>query len=180
MVAAANGLQRRCCGGDGGRDPLFRSEPVWNTGGQRSAVQGDAGCAVAEERWDEPPIWSSAFVPASHWPSSVPLLGGYGASTQRSRDSQALDWPQLSGQRTAEVDGTGSGDVSGLQDFTMCWHSRSSANGKPHLAPALPQEVDQKMGSGQVRSLPPVSYTHLRANETPEHLVCRLLLEKKK
>ena len=25
-----------------------------------------------------------------------------------------------------------------------------------------------------------VSYTHLRANETPEHLVCRLLLAKKK
>src|SRR5678815_3755926 len=29
-------------------------------------------------------------------------------------------------------------------------------------------------------SLPSVSYTHLRAHETPEHLVCRLLLEKKK
>src|SRR5674536_379359 len=28
--------------------------------------------------------------------------------------------------------------------------------------------------------LKPVSYTHLRAHETPEHLVCRLLLEKKK
>eukprot|EP00658_Telonema_sp_P-2_P027469 TRINITY_DN21209_c0_g1_i2.p1 TRINITY_DN21209_c0_g1~~TRINITY_DN21209_c0_g1_i2.p1 ORF type:complete len:838 (-),score=250.05 TRINITY_DN21209_c0_g1_i2:66-2579(-) len=28
--------------------------------------------------------------------------------------------------------------------------------------------------------IPPVSYTHLRAHETPEHLVCRLLLEKKK
>ena len=30
------------------------------------------------------------------------------------------------------------------------------------------------------RSFKPVSYTHLRAHETPEHLVCRLLLEKKK
>eukprot|EP00658_Telonema_sp_P-2_P049705 TRINITY_DN37834_c0_g1_i1.p1 TRINITY_DN37834_c0_g1~~TRINITY_DN37834_c0_g1_i1.p1 ORF type:complete len:166 (+),score=49.87 TRINITY_DN37834_c0_g1_i1:127-624(+) len=29
-------------------------------------------------------------------------------------------------------------------------------------------------------SLLAVSYTHLRAHETPEHLVCRLLLEKKK
>eukprot|EP00658_Telonema_sp_P-2_P004665 TRINITY_DN11727_c0_g1_i1.p1 TRINITY_DN11727_c0_g1~~TRINITY_DN11727_c0_g1_i1.p1 ORF type:complete len:143 (+),score=31.85 TRINITY_DN11727_c0_g1_i1:95-523(+) len=28
-------------------------------------------------------------------------------------------------------------------------------------------------------ALIPVSYTHLRAHETPEHLVCRLLLEKK-
>ena len=30
------------------------------------------------------------------------------------------------------------------------------------------------------KSLISVSYTHLRAHETPEHLVCRLLLEKKK
>eukprot|EP00658_Telonema_sp_P-2_P023470 TRINITY_DN1940_c0_g1_i13.p1 TRINITY_DN1940_c0_g1~~TRINITY_DN1940_c0_g1_i13.p1 ORF type:complete len:118 (-),score=8.01 TRINITY_DN1940_c0_g1_i13:82-435(-) len=29
-------------------------------------------------------------------------------------------------------------------------------------------------------NLKSVSYTHLRAHETPEHLVCRLLLEKKK
>eukprot|EP00658_Telonema_sp_P-2_P052233 TRINITY_DN4042_c0_g1_i3.p2 TRINITY_DN4042_c0_g1~~TRINITY_DN4042_c0_g1_i3.p2 ORF type:complete len:106 (+),score=13.02 TRINITY_DN4042_c0_g1_i3:700-1017(+) len=29
-------------------------------------------------------------------------------------------------------------------------------------------------------SIGAVSYTHLRAHETPEHLVCRLLLEKKK
>src|SRR5665254_3134 len=28
------------------------------------------------------------------------------------------------------------------------------------------------------RSIAAVSYTHLRAHETPEHLVCRLLLEK--
>eukprot|EP00658_Telonema_sp_P-2_P006571 TRINITY_DN12484_c0_g1_i5.p1 TRINITY_DN12484_c0_g1~~TRINITY_DN12484_c0_g1_i5.p1 ORF type:complete len:228 (-),score=42.48 TRINITY_DN12484_c0_g1_i5:75-758(-) len=34
------------------------------------------------------------------------------------------------------------------------------------------------IGVGPVRG--PVSYTHLRAHETPEHLVCRLLLEKKK
>src|SRR5678816_3992511 len=31
-----------------------------------------------------------------------------------------------------------------------------------------------------VHELMTVSYTHLRAHETPEHLVCRLLLEKKK
>src|SRR5678816_3363944 len=32
----------------------------------------------------------------------------------------------------------------------------------------------------EVISKEAVSYTHLRAHETPEHLVCRLLLEKKK
>ena len=31
-----------------------------------------------------------------------------------------------------------------------------------------------------IERVEPVSYTHLRAHETPEHLVCRLLLEKKK
>ena len=30
-----------------------------------------------------------------------------------------------------------------------------------------------------ILDIDPVSYTHLRAHETPEHLVCRLLLEKK-
>src|SRR5678815_1326926 len=34
--------------------------------------------------------------------------------------------------------------------------------------------------SGRFEGPRPVSYTHLRAHETPEHLVCRLLLEKKK
>src|SRR5678816_4817138 len=44
--------------------------------------------------------------------------------------------------------------------------------------------LSEKSGpSHRRRSLPPgrsvpVSYTHLRAHETPEHLVCRLLLEK--
>eukprot|EP00658_Telonema_sp_P-2_P027552 TRINITY_DN21256_c0_g1_i2.p1 TRINITY_DN21256_c0_g1~~TRINITY_DN21256_c0_g1_i2.p1 ORF type:complete len:128 (-),score=12.53 TRINITY_DN21256_c0_g1_i2:61-444(-) len=35
-------------------------------------------------------------------------------------------------------------------------------------------------GPDNAHRLHPVSYTHLRAHETPEHLVCRLLLEKKK
>ena len=44
-------------------------------------------------------------------------------------------------------------------------------SGAPATAMAwLSEELDDKA----------VSYTHLRAHETPEHLVCRLLLEKKK
>ena len=35
-------------------------------------------------------------------------------------------------------------------------------------------------GTVKVDTFMAVSYTHLRAHETPEHLVCRLLLEKKK
>src|SRR5678815_4877001 len=36
------------------------------------------------------------------------------------------------------------------------------------------------LGLAPAYLIDPVSYTHLRAHETPEHLVCRLLLEKKK
>eukprot|EP00658_Telonema_sp_P-2_P034764 TRINITY_DN25370_c0_g1_i1.p1 TRINITY_DN25370_c0_g1~~TRINITY_DN25370_c0_g1_i1.p1 ORF type:complete len:301 (+),score=64.24 TRINITY_DN25370_c0_g1_i1:151-1053(+) len=39
---------------------------------------------------------------------------------------------------------------------------------------------DQSPEKTQMRLQSSVSYTHLRAHETPEHLVCRLLLEKKK
>src|SRR5678815_1071148 len=37
-----------------------------------------------------------------------------------------------------------------------------------------------ELSFGPAAGCRPVSYTHLRAHETPEHLVCRLLLEKKK
>eukprot|EP00658_Telonema_sp_P-2_P055886 TRINITY_DN4440_c0_g1_i3.p1 TRINITY_DN4440_c0_g1~~TRINITY_DN4440_c0_g1_i3.p1 ORF type:complete len:484 (-),score=94.24 TRINITY_DN4440_c0_g1_i3:97-1548(-) len=41
----------------------------------------------------------------------------------------------------------------------------------------LPHALGKEQQRGSVSA---VSYTHLRAHETPEHLVCRLLLEKKK
>eukprot|EP00658_Telonema_sp_P-2_P053727 TRINITY_DN42368_c0_g1_i1.p1 TRINITY_DN42368_c0_g1~~TRINITY_DN42368_c0_g1_i1.p1 ORF type:complete len:112 (+),score=36.58 TRINITY_DN42368_c0_g1_i1:132-467(+) len=44
------------------------------------------------------------------------------------------------------------------------------------LSPSRSLLLDIMWSSGFI----PVSYTHLRAHETPEHLVCRLLLEKKK
>src|SRR5674536_190224 len=47
-----------------------------------------------------------------------------------------------------------------------------------------PSRAERRRGGRPSRSRrspgSPVSYTHLRAHETPEHLVCRLLLEKKK
>src|SRR5678815_6048463 len=48
----------------------------------------------------------------------------------------------------------------------------------------LVRERGRKLGvrvdSRQSNHEGPVSYTHLRAHDSPEHLVCRLLLEKKK
>eukprot|EP00658_Telonema_sp_P-2_P029901 TRINITY_DN22675_c0_g1_i3.p1 TRINITY_DN22675_c0_g1~~TRINITY_DN22675_c0_g1_i3.p1 ORF type:complete len:235 (+),score=48.84 TRINITY_DN22675_c0_g1_i3:162-866(+) len=46
--------------------------------------------------------------------------------------------------------------------------------------PTLEGMLRDLTSSGDVCAFDPVSYTHLRAHETPEHLVCRLLLEKKK
>src|SRR5665254_19631 len=43
----------------------------------------------------------------------------------------------------------------------------------------LPAGDASKPRPGALGPTRPVSYTHLRAHETPEHLVCRLLLEKK-
>src|SRR5678816_1818638 len=47
----------------------------------------------------------------------------------------------------------------------------------PPIGPIKVPEKTCKAGWSCWRA---VSYTHLRAHETPEHLVCRLLLEKKK
>ena len=44
----------------------------------------------------------------------------------------------------------------------------------------VPEELAEQTISLFNAGYDPVSYTHLRAHETPEHLVCRLLLEKKK
>src|SRR5678816_1645068 len=47
-----------------------------------------------------------------------------------------------------------------------------------HTKPMLFRKIFGVPGAGAC--VAPVSYTHLRAHETPEHLVCRLLLAKKK
>src|SRR5678815_3896402 len=47
--------------------------------------------------------------------------------------------------------------------------------------PQIYYSLDKLTELGFIRvTMEAVSYTHLRAHETPEHLVCRLLLEKKK
>eukprot|EP00658_Telonema_sp_P-2_P018489 TRINITY_DN17257_c0_g1_i1.p1 TRINITY_DN17257_c0_g1~~TRINITY_DN17257_c0_g1_i1.p1 ORF type:complete len:266 (-),score=61.88 TRINITY_DN17257_c0_g1_i1:107-904(-) len=46
--------------------------------------------------------------------------------------------------------------------------------------PSLSIRVGKAAANPQHPTTTTVSYTHLRAHETPEHLVCRLLLEKKK
>src|SRR5674536_389466 len=55
------------------------------------------------------------------------------------------------------------------------------AKSAPAARAAPATSAENSPESARSRGRPtPVSYTHLRAHETPEHLVCRLLLEKKK
>eukprot|EP00658_Telonema_sp_P-2_P018908 TRINITY_DN17401_c0_g1_i10.p1 TRINITY_DN17401_c0_g1~~TRINITY_DN17401_c0_g1_i10.p1 ORF type:complete len:110 (-),score=26.58 TRINITY_DN17401_c0_g1_i10:91-420(-) len=56
-------------------------------------------------------------------------------------------------------------------DSTHC-SQECSVHGGQLGRPALEDDMRERSSA--------VSYTHLRAHETPEHLVCRLLLEKKK
>eukprot|EP00658_Telonema_sp_P-2_P061988 TRINITY_DN5064_c0_g1_i3.p1 TRINITY_DN5064_c0_g1~~TRINITY_DN5064_c0_g1_i3.p1 ORF type:complete len:119 (-),score=12.57 TRINITY_DN5064_c0_g1_i3:5-361(-) len=66
-----------------------------------------------------------------------------------------------------------------------CWeaparyHSFLSEGSEMRL-PLEPPASDNVLAEAVVGCVRTVSYTHLRAHETPEHLVCRLLLEKKK
>src|SRR5678816_1633547 len=55
---------------------------------------------------------------------------------------------------------------------------RSSA--RPISYPSRPASTALRKACAIRLGSDAVSYTHLRAHETPEHLVCRLLLEKKK
>eukprot|EP00658_Telonema_sp_P-2_P075927 TRINITY_DN6577_c0_g1_i3.p1 TRINITY_DN6577_c0_g1~~TRINITY_DN6577_c0_g1_i3.p1 ORF type:complete len:199 (-),score=24.34 TRINITY_DN6577_c0_g1_i3:70-666(-) len=57
------------------------------------------------------------------------------------------------------------------EDLERCWseHEVECLRTSGHMHPEC-----------LLRTKLTVSYTHLRAHETPEHLVCRLLLEKKK
>eukprot|EP01017_Pseudomicrothorax_dubius_P036746 TRINITY_DN528_c0_g1_i5.p1 TRINITY_DN528_c0_g1~~TRINITY_DN528_c0_g1_i5.p1 ORF type:complete len:469 (+),score=87.95 TRINITY_DN528_c0_g1_i5:99-1505(+) len=69
-----------------------------------------------------------------------------------------------------------------LEKIFIDKNSNPSSEGMKELSlspqNAISKKISTHLDDGLV--LYPVSYTHLRAHETPEHLVCRLLLEKKK
>src|SRR5678815_1326479 len=69
--------------------------------------------------------------------------------------------------------------ASEVQDFSQ---PRVSDSALRHLLTPSARISEHHLSRRRERMCAPqaVSYTHLRAHETPEHLVCRLLLEKKK
>eukprot|EP00658_Telonema_sp_P-2_P013517 TRINITY_DN15120_c0_g1_i1.p1 TRINITY_DN15120_c0_g1~~TRINITY_DN15120_c0_g1_i1.p1 ORF type:complete len:161 (+),score=20.08 TRINITY_DN15120_c0_g1_i1:394-876(+) len=89
-----------------------------------------------------------------------------------------LHWPQTTGQLSPGYLYPGAAPSKGI------WQMPHTSSSRFHVHNAT--ECHRLMVTFILGALPPysalipVSYTHLRAHETPEHLVCRLLLEKKK
>src|SRR5678815_5924472 len=65
-----------------------------------------------------------------------------------------------------------------LMDMPLCEQSQKEEVAVLAIKASDPETLRRK--AHRERIMKSVSYTHLRAHETPEHLVCRLLLEKKK
>eukprot|EP00658_Telonema_sp_P-2_P021457 TRINITY_DN18543_c0_g1_i1.p1 TRINITY_DN18543_c0_g1~~TRINITY_DN18543_c0_g1_i1.p1 ORF type:complete len:251 (+),score=67.94 TRINITY_DN18543_c0_g1_i1:104-856(+) len=98
--------------------------------------------------------------------SAAPLLQA------RSQGGGCCSAPQCA-EGDADVATEGSDDAAG-GDFSGVGSS-GARTGQPQR-----QVRKEKEGPSTAAQILAVSYTHLRAHETPEHLVCRLLLEKKK
>ena len=114
--------------------------------------------ALARDRWSEHQagaIWDASIVKI--------ILGG----ASNSRDLQDLS--TLIGERDEYTDSVTLGD-----------HGTRSNQRSIRRVPILPPDRIRTLPFGTGITLHPVPYTHLRAHEIREDLVCRLLLEKKK
>src|SRR5678815_4042098 len=78
--------------------------------------------------------------------------------------------PYFQGKTIRIVSGYPAGDVNDLWPRLIAQHMTKYIPGNPNF-------VIQNMtgASSMIAANYAVSYTHLRAHETPEHLVCRLL-----
>eukprot|EP00658_Telonema_sp_P-2_P009538 TRINITY_DN13561_c0_g2_i1.p1 TRINITY_DN13561_c0_g2~~TRINITY_DN13561_c0_g2_i1.p1 ORF type:complete len:354 (+),score=76.99 TRINITY_DN13561_c0_g2_i1:108-1169(+) len=83
-------------------------------------------------------------------------------------------WAQSLANGQVAVDRTNSVLFHSGNQVTSCWHLASGTQLVSRTTVGAPDPLSATSCAGAV------SYTHLRAHETPEHLVCRLLLEKKK
>ena len=112
------------------------------------------------------------------------VLNGRGAVVQYATGSSAGGWfyrelvPGTKSYRTKRIEGAQTLEeaVSAATDVAFQLNS-ASAGSEAVLGGVLRRRTG---ADKQNVTSSAVSYTHLRAHETPEHLVCRLLLEKKK
>eukprot|EP00825_Cyclidium_porcatum_P043238 TRINITY_DN6087_c0_g1_i1.p2 TRINITY_DN6087_c0_g1~~TRINITY_DN6087_c0_g1_i1.p2 ORF type:complete len:248 (-),score=44.24 TRINITY_DN6087_c0_g1_i1:8-751(-) len=98
------------------------------------------------------------------------------------RIAVALDGTVVAETTVAVQDGAGTG-VLVITDPQLWWPNNLGAQPLYHVTVTLLHDdvvLDTAVKRIGLRTLRPVSYTHLRAHETRHDLVCRLLLEKKK
>eukprot|EP00658_Telonema_sp_P-2_P029485 TRINITY_DN22426_c0_g1_i1.p1 TRINITY_DN22426_c0_g1~~TRINITY_DN22426_c0_g1_i1.p1 ORF type:complete len:164 (-),score=28.69 TRINITY_DN22426_c0_g1_i1:112-603(-) len=79
-----------------------------------------------------------------------------------------------------DVDGEGDARVEEMVADSSDDSVGVLADGDPDTVGVVVDVCDSVNTDTDADTSTAVSYTHLRAHETPEHLVCRLLLEKKK
>src|SRR5678816_3113628 len=89
-------------------------------------------------------------------------------------ENEKLVGRAIAGRRKEVVLATKFGNVRDPAD-----PSKFSLSGRPEYVRAACDASLQRLGVDHIDLYYPVSYTHLRAHETLEHLVCRLLLVKK-
>ena len=80
----------------------------------------------------------------------------------------------------AHIDGGKTTTTERLLFYTGNIHKIGSVDDGTTTTDSMAQERERGITIQSACVTTSVSYTHLRAHETPEHLVCRLLLEKKK
>eukprot|EP00658_Telonema_sp_P-2_P027696 TRINITY_DN21346_c0_g1_i6.p1 TRINITY_DN21346_c0_g1~~TRINITY_DN21346_c0_g1_i6.p1 ORF type:complete len:662 (-),score=155.57 TRINITY_DN21346_c0_g1_i6:73-2058(-) len=154
--------------------PLLDQEDLLLVGEMSSGYMADAKAAV-DQVWRRKLGFSSwGEEHAQLW--ACPLTGLHQLLHKHQAD-YTLFWRQLSHCLSAPA------PVDQLEVLRGCFYG-------PNMTTAAEQEWLVWLGqwTDLISQDPmptsdkeePVSYTHLRAHETPEHLVCRLLLEKKK
>eukprot|EP00658_Telonema_sp_P-2_P031988 TRINITY_DN2380_c0_g1_i1.p1 TRINITY_DN2380_c0_g1~~TRINITY_DN2380_c0_g1_i1.p1 ORF type:complete len:476 (-),score=185.24 TRINITY_DN2380_c0_g1_i1:95-1522(-) len=97
-------------------------------------------------------------------------------------EAQVLAFARIEAKQKSELDRRGAEATREETEYSASVQERKDAMAAEAKRLEAEQELERKRAEQERRELggKPVSYTHLRAHETPEHLVCRLLLEKKK
>jgi len=103
----------------------------------------------------------------------------YKTSGKQADFAEIMGWsPQYLNRLTKGESGIGIRPIVALLEKFPELNARWLLLGEGAMITSAADEVRKRLA--QLLEIETVSYTHLRAHETPEHLVCRLLLEKKK
>eukprot|EP00658_Telonema_sp_P-2_P074345 TRINITY_DN63544_c0_g1_i3.p1 TRINITY_DN63544_c0_g1~~TRINITY_DN63544_c0_g1_i3.p1 ORF type:complete len:280 (+),score=58.20 TRINITY_DN63544_c0_g1_i3:77-916(+) len=148
---------------------------VGGPSGTMSQVSNAAASAFAGGARNGPcPFMPTIDLPLLTGPLTSPMISAMEARLGGVRGSASSSSSAVSNNLLLTLDKLFNPLVQGMTDADTAHQDTNAEEGKETSANLTPEE------GVAMRAFLPVSYTHLRAHETPEHLVCRLLLEKKK